>query len=154
VFGLSEVSVGGVPVETPVTVSGSWFVELLLAFTTATLIVPAAATLVAGTVACNWVAELKVEVIAVPLRVIESPFTKPTPVAVNVNAALPDATDEGVIEVRLKVDEPPPPVIVSVIVPDVVVSGFITLIETEPAAAICAAETVVVSWVLETTAVA
>jgi hypothetical protein len=121
---------------------------------TPTLMVPAAATLVAGMVACNCVAESKLVVIEVPLSVIESPFTNPTPVAVNVKAGLPDAMEEGDIEVRLYVPPPPPvPVIVKSITPEVVVSDFITRTATVPAFAICAAEIDVVSCVVDTTLV-
>ena len=89
---MSEVSVGGVPAVPPVTMNGSWFVEFLFASCTATWMVATVATLVAGTVACSCVAESNVVVMAVPFSVMESPFAKPTPVAVNVNAALPAAT--------------------------------------------------------------
>lgn len=122
---------------------------------TPTLIVPAATTFVAGMVACNCVAESKLVVIATPSSVIESPFTKPTPVAVNVKAGLPDAMELGDIEVRLYVLPPPPPVPVMVksITPEVVVSAFITRTATMPALAICAAEIDVVSCVGDTTLV-
>jgi hypothetical protein len=80
------------------------------------------------------------------------PVTKPTPVAVNVKAVLPAGTDDGEIEVTLSVCDPPP-VIVSCIAVEVVVSDFTTLTLTVPATAICAADTNVVSSVLETTLV-
>jgi hypothetical protein len=85
------------------------------------------------------VAESNVVAIAVPFRVITSPLTKPTPVAAKVKSGLPAAMEEGDIDVRLNVCDPNP-VIVSCIGPDVVVSDFITLMLTAPAAAISAAD--------------
>lgn len=105
---------------------------------------PAAATLDAGTVAWSCVAESKDVVIPVLLSVISSPVTKPTPVAVSVKAALPAATDAGEMEVRLNVVDPAP-VTANSIAFEVVVSGFIALMLTVPAVAICAADIVVVS---------
>jgi hypothetical protein len=85
--------------------------------------------------------------------VIAAPETKPVPVAVNVKSALPAATAEGEIAVRL--NEPPtvPPVIVKVSVPDVVLSDFITRTLTTPALAIAPAPTFAVSCVDELTVV-
>jgi hypothetical protein len=76
---------------------------------------------------------------------------KPTPVAVNVKAELPDGIDDGEIEVRLSVCAFP--VMASCIAVEVVVSDFITLTLTVPATAICAADTTVVSSVFETNVV-
>jgi len=152
VFGSIDVSVGGVPVEAPVTVNGREFVVFLVASCTATLIAPAAATFAAGITPCNCVAESKVVVIAVPLSVITSPLAKPTPVADKVKSGLPAATDDGEIDVRLNVCKPVP-VIVNNLESEVVVSDFITRILTEPAAAICSAVIEAVNWVLETTEV-
>ena len=116
------------------------------------MIVLAAAILEAGTMAWSCVAESKVVTTAVPFNVMALPATKPTPVAVKEKAALPAATDEGEIEVRLNVCGPLP-VMVNCIALEVVVSGLITLILTLPATAICAADTDAVSCVLETTVV-
>ena len=104
-------------------------------------------------VPCSVVAESNVVVIAVPFSVITSPLTKPMPVAARVKSGLPAAMEEGDIDVRLNVCDPDP-VTVSCIGPEVVVSDFITRILTVPAAAICAADIEVVSWVVETTLVA
>lgn len=84
------------------------------------------------------------------LSVMTSPIAKPTPVAVKVNAALPAATVEGVMDVRLN-DCDPPSVIVNCIAPEVVVSGFMTRMLTAPATATWAADITVVSWESETT---
>ena len=98
-------------------------------------------------------AESNVVVIAVPLSVMAAPETKPTPVAVKVNAELPAATAAGEMEVRLS--EPPgdPPAIIRVRASEVVLSDFITRMLTAPADAICAAVTFAVSWVDEETVV-
>lgn len=84
---------------------------------------------------------------------MEAPETNPAPVAVSVNAGLPAATAEGEIESSRKEPVPEPPVIVSVIASDVVLSDFITRTLTAPAVAIWAAATLAVSWVEELTVV-
>jgi len=153
VFGLIEVRVGGVPEPAPVTVSTKVLVVELSGLVTPTVIVPAFAIAVAATVACSCVAESNVVVMAVPFRVMAAPETKPTPVAVNVKDALPAATAEGDMLVSSKEPFPEPPVTVSMIVPDVVLSGFSTRMLTVPPDAICAAVTFAVSFVDEVTVV-
>ena len=97
-------------------------------------------------------AESKLVLMAVPFNVITAPEIKPAPVAVSVKSGLPAANAEGEMAARL--NEPvEPPVMVSDIVPDVVLSAFITRMFTEPALAICAALTFAVSWVGELTVV-
>jgi len=92
-------------------------------------------------------------VIAVPFSVIAAPDTKPTPVAVRVNAGLPAATAAGEMDVRLNVPPGEPPVMVSVRASEVVLSDFITRMLTAPAEAICAAVTFAVSCVADVTVV-
>lgn len=121
----------------------------MLASCTAIWIVPGVTTFAAGTVACSCVEESTDVAIAVPFHVIESPFAKPTPVAVKVKAALPAATVYGLIDVRLNVCEELP-VIIRVIASEVVVSGLMTRMVALPAEAICSAVTAVVSCVFET----
>lgn len=81
------------------------------------------------------------------------PETKPVPVAVRVNPGLPAATAAGEIDDRLNAPPPEPPVTVSVIAPEVVLSALITRTLTAPAVAIWAAVTFAVSWVDELTVV-
>jgi hypothetical protein len=94
-----------------------------------------------------------VVVTAVPFSVIAAPETNPVPVAVRVKSVLPAATAAGEIEMRLNAPPPDPPVIVSVIAADVVLSDFITRTLTAPAVAICAAGMLAVSCVDEVTVV-
>lgn len=92
-------------------------------------------------------------VTAVPLRVIAAPETKPAPDAVSVKSGLPAATAAGEMDARLNAPPGEPPVIVSVMASEVVLSDFITRMLTAPAAAICVAAIFAVSCVEDATVV-
>jgi hypothetical protein len=77
----------------------------------------------------------------------------PKPVAVNVKVGLPAETEPGDRDVICK-GCVPPPVIVSCIAFEVVVSDFMILMLTDPAVVSFEADTDEVSCVLETTVVA
>jgi hypothetical protein len=88
-------------------------------------------------------------VAAAPFNVIAAPDTNPVPVAVKVNEGLPAVTAAG--EIALRPNEAP--VTVRVIVPEVVLSGFIARMLTAPAVAIWAAVIFAVSCVVDDTVV-
>jgi hypothetical protein len=149
VLGSIETRVGTGPCGTGVTERRSVLVFVLSGLVTPTVMVPAAATAEAGTVAWSWVAESKEVVRAASFSVIAAPETNPTPVAVKVKDPLPAVTAGGEMAVSLK----ELPVTVKFSVPEVVLSGFITRMLTVPGEAICADATFAVSSVADATAV-
>ena len=96
--------------------------------------------------------ESKTVVIAVLLRVIKQPETKPTPIAVSVNVGLPAAIAVGEMDVKPNVLAGLP-VTVNITASEVVPSGFIARMFTLPGDAICSALTFAVSRVAEVTVV-
>jgi len=103
------------------------------------------------------VLDTNVVVMATPFHITWLPLTKLVPVAVRARGVvMPFGEVFGVIEDSVGGGAPPPvplPVMVRMSAPDVVVSGFIARMVITPALAICAAETVAVSFVAELTVV-